>query len=73
MNEGFQFLHSPSPRPSPARRGRIVRRFLECRESAAVRRSLVKIESAERCSLSHRMGEGQGEGSLVFSSFPSFP
>jgi hypothetical protein len=58
---------SPSARPSPAGRGRIVRRIKRNRESVVSPRLFEKPKTAESCSLSHRMGEGQGEGKMLFN------
>ncbi len=46
---------SPKEREKRFQRLRKIKRWI-------IRRLFAKPESANRCSLSHRMGEGQGEG-----------
>jgi hypothetical protein len=53
----------PGPLPSDGR-GRIVVRFLEISCVGVCRTIIREPEIGNRCSLSHRMGEGQGEGGL---------
>ena len=59
--------HSPSPRPSPAGRGRIIRRLSERRNPEFAGRSFAKPETAARCSLS------PGERVRVRAIVPTIP
>jgi hypothetical protein len=53
----------PSPRPSPIRQERQNRLpSLQKIRRGDCRTAREKLDYFDRCSLSHRMGEGQGEG-----------
>jgi hypothetical protein len=58
---GWNIFPHPSPLPSDGRGG-IIRRLLKSDELEIAGRALRGMGMADSCSLSHRMGEGRGEG-----------
>jgi hypothetical protein len=54
----YSGARSPSPRPSPPRRGRSNRQVLECCVRQCIQRAATQQEPGERCTLS--LGERAG-------------
>src|SRR5688572_27216667 len=56
----------PHPDPLPRGEGTAIRRLLVFWKSSGNRRAWIRGRSGEQFSLSHRMGEGRGEGGFHF-------